>query len=74
MLVFSFFSDLIYFYINLYQITGDYNDNAINKYKFFTRDNLKLFEELVDETILDLKKKVKVLKKDHKDRPLYVNA
>ena len=52
MLIISFFSDSVYFFINLYQITGDFNNNQLNKYKYFSKDNLKEFEAIVDDIIL----------------------
>ena len=59
MLLISLFTDLGYFYINLYSTTGDYRSNSLSKYNYFTKNNLKVFEETVDEIITDLKNKVK---------------
>ena len=59
MLIISLFTDLIYFYANLFTVTRDYSDNPLNKYKYFTKENLKIFEEIVDEIILEIKGRIK---------------
>ena len=59
MLIISLFTDLIFFFANLFIVTRDYSENPINKYKFFTKENLKIFEEIVDEIILEIKSKIK---------------
>ena len=74
MLIISFFSDAVYFYINLYQITGDYNDIQLYKYKYFTRTNLKEFEAIVDDIILLLKQNIKQASKEKKDKSKYLSA
>jgi hypothetical protein len=55
----SLFVDVYYFYTNLFLVTRDYSDNPLNKFKYFTKENLKVFEEIVDEIILDIKGRVK---------------
>ena len=59
MLIISVFTDLYYFYVNLFLVTRDYSDSPLNKYKYFTKENLKIFEEIVDEIILEIKGRVK---------------
>ena len=59
MLIMSLFTDLYYFYVNLFLVTRDYNDSHLTKFKYFTKENLKVFEEIVDEIILEIKGRVK---------------
>ena len=40
MLLISLFTDLGYFYINLYSTTGDYRSNSLSKYNYFTKNSL----------------------------------
>jgi hypothetical protein len=59
MLIISIFVDLYYFYLNLFLVTRDYSDNPLSRFKYFSRENLKVFEEIVDEIILEIKGIVK---------------
>ena len=73
MLLLSLITDLAYFYINLFRVTRDYSDNPLNKYRYFTKENLKVFEEIVDEIILEIKGRVKKVANEKKDKSLHVN-
>jgi hypothetical protein len=73
MLIISIFADLYYFYTNLFLITRDYSENPLTKYKYFTFEDLKVFEEIVDEIILELKNRVKKATNEKKDKDIYKN-
>ena len=59
MLLVSLFTDVIYFYINLYKVTGRFNDSQLNKFKYFDRQSFVLLEKNIDEVIYEIKIKLK---------------
>ena len=73
MLLVTLFTDVFYFYINLYKVTGSFNESQVNKFKYFDRQSLVHFEKNVDEVILEIKNKLKIALSQGIDKSLYLN-